>query len=617
MDTQVKQKRKRVKHEVEILCTRCRKPFKSRTYAHLCHNCRPKNSSKPQQNQQQKPQTKPKPNKKPKPLKPLRQPQGDYPDLRVSNSSRIANRTTRTSAPLRAGRGSITNAVQRLVLAMLDPAGTVGQRAVRLNIDNIAAPKYPVQFDNNFTIYGESFKLMLCSSPMIIATVYHKGVVQVEGAESYTVSVGDGFYTYVLGNKRKLITEEVAPLAVESKEDFRQFRMIGSSMMIQWAGQEIFKNGVYNIARITDNENLATFNPNTKIDSVVANISDVVTCTSQRVTATAPLIDVDPNNSNAGGVRPEGGKKIATEHMIIAGGLPGPLDFGTKVFTFQTISTFVQLATYLSGEMNNFYNANSEFSRLFDTFISKCVAKYPEFWNAESNSYNCKVIAEWNLTVTISTGVFQTLVFTTETQGLIVPGNSRFFIVLTPLIASLASTSAMNVPPGNRSVVTRLNLSFVIPVDGKINQRVMIPNFLNLGVDENSLADTVFYDDGFLEPVVSAQGSGLGMQVTTTHLYEFLLSDDTILAAAAVANTPKDPEAVISQQQYDRYQKIMKGMPPAIIQGDLGMSRVSTAQLASRGILKDVFSILGPIATSILPNCTNVVNAVGGIIDNL
>lgn len=611
-------------HQVQVLCSKCSKPFQTRASAHLCPACRPyqaKQQAKPPR-PNNKPQGSKQPSKTPKP-KPQRQPRPPRPAIvapaQESGAERIANRVSRSSAPLRPGKKT-TTALQRLVMQALDPAGTSGQRAVRLNIDNIAAPKYPVQFDCNFTIYSdEEFKLLLTSSPLISAVVWSPGnTVVISGAASYKVSAPNGYYSYVLGNKKNLIVDDEGNLIVKSKEDFRQFRMIASSMQIQWSGLEIYKNGVYNIARITDTENLSTFNPNSKIDAVSCNVSDVVVATSQRVTATTPLIPVDPNSEDAGGVRPDGGVKRANEVIVCTGGLPSSLDSGTLSYNFQSNTTMNGLATGMQAAMVNFYSSNGEYSRIFDTYVSALTAKYPNFYNRESKSYSCDAKLEISATITMP-GTYQSVHMESKAPDSMIPvGNSTFFYALTSILTAAVPTIALSpLATGSRDVVFTCNMILSIPIDGKVNQRVQIPNFLALGVDENSLADTVFYDDGFLEPVVHAVGNQMQIQVITSHSFEFLLSDDTVLAAAAVANTPKDPESVVSKTDYAKFQAIMKGMPPGLIMGDLGLARISAAQLSSRGILSDIKNVLGPIASSIFPNAAGMINTVGGVIDML
>lgn len=608
----------RKKHAVQIQCTNCKALFSSKAFAHLCPNCRPKTT---QNTEGKKPPSKKpikhkKPQKEPHKQKPQENPQSQA--AAISNAARMANRVSRTSAPLRPGK-STTSALQRLLMNNLDPAGTVGQRAVRLNIDNIAAPKYPVQFDCNFVLnVGGYARLLLASSPLISAVVWSEGSVLIEGAESYTVSTPTGNFTYVLGNKKNLIVDNLGQLMVASKEDFRQFRMISSAMQLQWCGQEIFKNGIYNLARITDSESLAEFNPNSKIDAVTANVSDVIVMTSQRATATTPLLPVDPNSEDAGGVRPDGGVKRATEVIICTGGLPSSLDSGTLTYSFASNSTMNGLATGIQGAMVSFYGTNAEYNRVFITYISQLTAKYPNFYNAESNTYSCEAKLELDATIGLTANTYQSVHIEANLPATMLNAtNTNFFSQITSQLAAQVQTFPLNVPAGSKTVVFTWNMILRIPIDGRINQRVQIPNFLALGIDENSLADTVFYDNGFLEPVAQMSGADLRIQVTTTHSFEFLLSDDTVLAATAVANTPKDPEAVINRTDYTRFQKIMKGMPPALIMGDLGLARISATQLASRGILSDIKNVLGPIASSIFPGAANTINTVGGIIDML
>lgn len=620
---------RRRKHTVQIVCSNCKSTYAGRATSHLCPQCRlqkpspPRDKTKPnwqkpiKENNQQRPHKGGRPGKKP--YKPGTQSTSSENapthhqttvDTNVapatSNSSRIANRTTRSSAPLKPGR-TIVSAVQRLLMMVLDPAGTVGQRAVRLNVDEIAAPKYPVQFDCNFQITGSEFKLLLASSPLISCVLWDpSGDTAVIGAESYKIAGDNGFYTYVINNKRNLITESVGQLVVESKEDFRRFRMIASSMQMQWSGQEIFKNGIYNIARLTDKEDLAEFMPNNKIDSVIANVSDVIVCTSQRITPNAPLIPIDRTADDAGGTRP-GGHDKGYEKLIITAGLPGALELPTQTYSFANNTTFNGICTAIQGAQSAWYTGlttqSIEYKRIFDTFISQLVAKYPEFYNPSSQTYNCTAYAEMQITATMAANTYQTFnVSQQPSTNLFSTTNTSFHEQLTAaLAASTPTTQLIPNATGSKPFVFRQTITLVIPINGKFNQRVQIPNFLSLGVDENALADTIFYDDGFLEPVVHCTGGLLQIQVTTSHSFEFLLADDTVLAAAAVANTPKDPEAVISRSDYNRFQRIMKGMPPALIQGDLGLSRVSTQQLASRGILSDVINTLGNMVSSILP----------------
>lgn len=619
--TKPKTKRPRKKMVTGLgVCYHCGINFKTKLATTICPNCwkagkrqqAPKDhviGSRPQR-----------PNK---PKAPIPKMSRAISNLQLSSPvNRLTNRVTKSSASLKAGRKT-TTAAARLLLQMLDPAAAVGQRAIRLNIDNITAPKFPIQFDCTFTISTtDNFKILLASSPIVSAVIASpNGNLNIVGADSYTLQGKGGWLTYVIGNKKALITDEPNELLIQNKEDFRKFRMIASSMQIQWSGPELFKNGVFKCARVTDKDMLSDFNPDKKIDSVTANASDVIVLTSQRATATTELLAVDPNNDN-----PDGGDDLSHEQLTITFGLPGPMDAGAPIIGMGTPTKYKDVMTMLATQANATYAGVTKYKQAFDLWFNTLANKYPHIFDASNNSWRLGWKATCEGDCFSTTGVvLKVLDWTADSANTtfqIGPGADLHAIIFNMLTAA-----SPNVPVGvvtpfpDTTFIGKINLVLELEPSRNINHRIQLPNVLTFDSDENSLIDSLFYDKGFLEPVASYQGSaGVGenaFQVITSHSFEFLLSDYTVLAAEAVANTPKDPEAMVSKPQYDRFQKIMKGMPPALIQSDTGLSRVSTAQLSSRGIIKDIYGMLGPVVSSIFPSTSNIVNTVGGIVDIL
>lgn len=608
--TKPKNRRRRMRM-AWIFCKGCRTDFWGKAPSNLCPACRKKqrpNGPKPPNKQNHKQQS------------PSTAARAITATPGVKN---LTNRISRSSAPLMAGRKT-TTAAARLMMQMLDPAAAVGQRAVRLNIDNITAPKFPVQFDTTFTIVStEDFKLMLASSPIVSAVISSRnGNIQIVGAESYTLQAHQGWLTYVLGNKKTLVTDEPSELMIEQKDDFRKFRMIGSSMQLQWSGPELFKNGIFKCARITDKDQLITFNPDAKIDSVTCNASDVIVMTSQRATATTELLSVDPNAD-----LPDGGDDLAHETFTVTFGYPGPFDAGVTTYNIPNAFTYFQMATLQAAQMEGTYNSVSKFKTNIDAYFNNLVSKYPGIYNAQANTWNFGYHATFEMDYFSGAGIIASEYTWTVTQDpyLFQVGatHPNVFTHLAWLIANASPNIAVNSSTGAAvlSAFGKLRIVIDIPAERRVNHRIMLPFGLTFDNDENSLQDTIYYDKGFLEPVASFQGSGgIGenaFQVITSHSFEFLLSDYTVLASTAVASTPKDPEETMSRAQYDKFQKIMKGMPPALIQSDTGLTRVSTAQMSSRGILKDVYSMLGPVVSSIFPSSSNLISNIGGVVDML
>lgn len=525
---------------------------------------------------------------------------------------------------MKPGAGPRTAAC-RLMLQMLDPAGALGQKAVRLNVDEVQAPKYPIQIDNNFTVTGNGeFKIMLSSSPLINAVIFSPNAITINGARSITVATPDDFfYTYVLSNKIGYLAVE-DQLVVTPKEDFRKYRMIGSAMQLQWSGLELQKNGTFVCARITDKENLATFNPNQKADSVVANGSDVIVCTSQHDEPTFEFLSVDPGNDSGSGNKPTPGQgDFAYEQLTLEfnniEGLPfqvGPTTVvGGSTTTNRTVMARLALA-YTAA-----LGTSATLSKQINDFFVALDAKYPDFVTTMSGtdkSFQATVDVESPFEAVGSVSYRGYARFEYPPQAS--PSYTTYVNNILAGAASYLASVNLGLPNENFDLFSTVKLTFKIPVNGQINQRIQIPQPITNGVAQNTLNDTPFYDGSFLQPVAHFQGGEFTYQVITTHSWEFILSDDTVLATAAVANTPTDAGSVVNKGQFNAFQKIMKALPPCLIQSDTGMTRATTSQLASRGILQDIFHFAGPIVGAIFPPAAPIIGALSplvNVVDNM
>lgn len=609
---------------VTVLCTKCRSAFTTKARAHLCPNCRP---VKGQYAVNPKPQLQPLPQRPQRPNRPRPQkrPQQNQQqvaqaadrmqrlNLNLNPASRLANRTSQGATLLRPSRGA-RSAVERLLLHVLDPAASCGQRAIRINVDQIQLPKFPIQFDNNFVVQSLSgnYKIMLIASPIVSAVIYGSpGDVTVGPNRTLTVDGDNGQYTYVLNSKIGFLADMDPRYILSVKEDFRRFRMISASMQSQWSGPELFKNGVAVTARITDKENLAEFDPNSKADNVISNVSDVLVVTCQHSEPVFEFSPVDANNDDGGGNLPDPDKsqyatytyEVNTKYPFqVLDGLTQPSPTLSTTNATTTAETISQWLTSVAASMSTDQNINYTSNRI----ITALANKYPNFASegysvSATTSYSC--IVKFSVTLRPK-NTTKKIVASATFNGMPDTTTGDFFRQL--LLRARDYITDATQPGALTGIITdgSFNVELLVPIDGKIEQRLSVPWPIGAPLISNELTSTPFYDDNFLQPVTQILGSGdfqTSIQYQTSHLFEFVLGDTTVLATAAVANTPTDAESTVSKAHFNRFQKIMKGMPPAHILSDVGMTRTTMSQFASRGILNDIFNLAAPIAGALFP----------------
>lgn len=551
--------------------------------------------------------------------------------LAIANpASRLANRTSAGASLLRPSR-SVRSAVERLLLSTLDPAAACGQRPIRINVDQIQLPKFPIQFDNNFIVRSiDGYKIMLVASPIISAVIFTKSQnVDIYPNRVIKTPINDGYIHYVINSKLDFLAKLDDRQILTTKDDYRRYRMITASMQAQWAGPELFKNGIAVTARITDKENLATFNPNSKADNVISNISDVLVSTCQHSEPVFDFKPVDANNDDGGGNLPDKDKSAYATYIYEAkGGFESdptspdgfvfPItSFGWPITNIQTIirTWLTQVAAKL---------ASPEAKSTSATIISALTNKYKNFKTILTNSggsnssYSCTIKASVTMNDVLGTSIRQKFVSTANFSNVTDTSDDLFFSKLVEKLITyiVDPTSVDAYLPLDRP--GKLVIELGIPIDGDIDQRALIPIPIAPILDNGEIVDTPFYDDAFLQPVTDVQPSGefqSTLQYQTQHMFEMVLGDTTVLATAAVANSPTDSQSTVSKSMFDRYQKLMKGMPPAHIMNDVGMTRTTMAQFASRGILNDIFKLAGPIASALFPSAAPVVNALKPVVD--
>jgi len=472
---------------------------------------------------------------------------------------------------------------------------------------------------------------MLIASPIISAVIYTDDAdLTVRPAHAIRFQEPDGtnYYFYVLNSKIGFLADVDDRLVVSPKEDFRRFRMISASMQAQWSGPELFKNGVAVTARITDKENLASFDPNSKADNVISNVSDVLVSTCQHSEPVFEFQPVDANNDDGGGNLPDPDKTQFAKYC-----------YELKVFQtlsqsdgFQFIapnisttdaSTTAQTLQQWMNKIATDMSTNDKTIRLSNEIITSLVNKYPNFKSAgntisTTSSFSCIVRVAVTMYAPVNIG--KKMVATVSYNGLADTTNGDFFRQVVLRAQSQLNDATLPGALLGMQCSGVINIELGIPIDGAINQRIAVPWPIVSAVSENELTSTPFYDDNFLQPVTAILGGGgfnTTIQYQTSHVFEFVLGDTTVLATAAVANTPTDSEAVVSRNLFNRFQKIMKGMPPAHIMSDAGVTRATMAQFASRGILNDIFNLAAPIASAIFPAIKPFVTAAQPLVSTI
>jgi len=479
---------------------------------------------------------------------------------------------------------------------------------------------------------------MLCASPIIAAVINFDYEVSgqtptVSGAKSIIVLSQDpnsnAAYVYVFNNKSGFLADIDPRFLTKPKEDFRRFRMLSASMQQQWAGPELFKAGVAVTARITDKDDLSTFDPNQKADNVISNISDVIVTTCQHVNPVFEFTDVDNNNDNGGGTMPDPEiEDSSTYNQVFNFNSANTSD---KAFTFQflTLSSAPTSNTNQKDFVGTVFgkawpvmSASGEHSQSTGQIISAFDRKYPAFRGTANASglhgYSCEIIAK---AIIRPVGSADKITMTIRTRNTATSTNTLFYVAIFQTLEVVAPTdlgfSTLKVPAsfvGFTSFNLDVEIVIKIPLNGEIDQRVTIPKDLSAPLARNMVAETPFFDDSFLQPVTQVNVSDtfpFTAQFQTCHHFEFVLDDTTVLGTAAVAHAPNDPESTVSKSQFDKFQKAMKGMPPALVMNDSGLTRVSKAQLKSRGVLSILHSIVSPLLSVVMPETDKYSNAFG------
>jgi len=638
---------------VTVLCSKCNRGFQTKARAHLCPNCRPKKGQVTQpatQTPKPKPQ---RPNKpKPQPAQQVTQKGMMQASRAMSNMQLVpVNQLTgrvNNNASLKKPGGGVRSAIERLVLATLDPSAACGQTPLRVNVDQIQLPKFPIQMDNNFVIESLGpYKIMLNASPLIIATAISKTPAD---GEPQNFNVYGSKYiqfddqagnriTNIISNKLAYIGALDDRYAFLPKDDFRKFRLVSAAMRSQWAGAELFKNGIAVTARLTDKEDLVDFEPNSKPDNVSSNGSDVIVTSCQHAEPVFEFQDVDTNNESGGGIKPSPDKQaFATYNFnaVAANNVPSPDGDGSGfvlpglVFALTASNTVRYACSTFLGAMQTRMSASQAHLAASAKIVDALANKYKNF-RGRSGAWNCK----WSVSVYVNyfPGATDVVILDPPicmtATGANVPnvGSQDFFSRLMAEAATALPANGSVLNPGVESLIYygHVDITVELPIDGTIDQRVFVPTPLTPALRRNELGETPYYDDSFLQPVTSVLpsasiASGVTFQYQTTHVFEFVLGDTTVLATQAVADAPTDSGTTVSKKTFDIYQKIMKGMPPALIMSGTGGSRAGYSQLESRGIIKDIYNIAGPILASLFPSAAPFVGAAAplvGLVDGL
>nr|WAY16439.1 hypothetical protein [Hepelivirales sp.] len=480
---------------------------------------------------------------------------------------------------------------------------------------------------------------MLVASPIISAVIYGDvALTDIAGAKAIYVFNQDEDtnkgYIYVLNNKLGFLADVDTRYMVTPKEDFRRFRMVSGSMMSQWSGPEIFKAGVQVTARITDKEDLKDFEPNEKPDNIISNVSEVLVTTCQHSNPVFEFSETDRNNDNSGGtfIDPEIEDAAIYNHELTFN--KKNLNNGTFTFPELTLdpgkipAATTGAATFLANiaaKMWAVMNSSNEHVFTSKQIIDAYQFKYPSFVSEVTNQSKLIYSINYKMKFVIKNlATNSQLVNTFTLNNTVADSNSKFFIALLQSAESFWTNNAdlgigTNRVPVNFSGQDTYNVDVSIvlelPLNGRHDYRVVVPRDITAALSRNMIGETPFYDDNFLQPVTSVSIGNESMkysaQYQTTHIFEFVLNDTTVLGTAAVAHAPNDPDTTVSKQQFDKFQKVMKGMPPALIMNDAGMTRTTVGQLRSRGVLGQLTSLVAPLMSLILPGSRPYLNAIG------
>lgn len=547
-------------------------------------------------------------------------------------------------------RGSKASALQRAVLSLVNSGTTQGQQPMVMR-DGVDIPKVSFSYDSTFAIRDDSnfhdatIKVEYLPSPVYCARIWSSA-----GPQTITVSLTEsniiGDYVYVVGNKLGYtgkIDDNGTFFTPDS--DWRQFRCIQSTGTIEWIGPEINRNGIIQIARAIDNQELSTFALNTKADCVTTGVDGVVSVSAQHNKPVFEMHDVDPNDADAAGDKSD---PVLYIKSYVSNPYSNAIQPAGNMNSLRYIPatpaapiTWSNFAMNVAGAFADVPGQQTDLRAYIQLMDDKwgCLNQTnagPMYTGSitgrvrlRAHGYAAGEVADPNWSTFLQNQESSVYKFYLNSDN----GTIALSSIVADIAAALANEvgSSTNTPdlfpftvaPGKVATLSPyLDLEFKFeaskPENGQdVNMRVRVPVSMK-SPEQLQEADTqLFIDPDYSRPVVQIIATNSSFKITAQTMFELVVQDDSPFTQMAIAtNNVADPIDSLSASDMKTLAAIVKAMPPGLMLDDNGgFGRTAQLQLESRGILSSIVNILRPLGNSILgEQVTNMIGDIAGMI---
>lgn len=597
----------------------------------------------------------------------------------VRATGRLAQRGTLLPTRQRGVRAS-----QYYLATMLNPKATMGSKAVKFKSDAVQTPRVAYNFNSVFTIspnvypnyeknFSNEFKIKFLPSPLIVAEVHTKGRLNIGGVPHVEIYNIDGSVSYfIIGSK----VEQLGMLdghKFKPRADWAKYRCIGYSAGSMWVGREIDKAGVVYAARMNEEVPLDKFNPTLKQDAIFGRAFQEQ---SYAGTHKEPVYDwahADPNEAALDPDHPDGPSGDKSITFVYNASHVNPdynrttnratvYTYGTPTPSYPDALGFGLIRGF-DNQPGNIINdlcltASRQDAQTFvelHAAINKFSSMYP------TSTTVTPAGTEWthnlNLSINVSSIFFPYSGGPTSNYSIDGIKSSEFFVEFTEsealyindqveFMKSMARTISQS--KSLMDFITNQINTFGSPAKNSgdlwfgFDVRVVSNVLLNKPLRENHQrglreydiyanvqwddASGMFHDDTWASPVAyfsfpttPDNSDQYMMQFVHQTNLELIVDDTSPLANFAIAQESNSVDTVVDQSE-KRLQRVMQALPPMVTFDNGQLGSTSTTELASRGVIKDIADLLGPLAAAMFPQFAPLIGgaqALAGAFDNL
>lgn len=519
---------------------------------------------------------------------------------KLATSTRAMN-----SAPMRSS--GVNNAERRFLVSMLNPQTTLGSKPIKMKSDNVQLPRLAYKFDSVFTVTlpnsNETFKIKFNPAPTIIAEIWSPSDVVVTGVRS----IVDGNYTYVLGSKIGQLGSLTDRNDFEPAEDWTRYRCLGYSAQSMWVGREIDKSGTCYVARQNEEvDSLEVFNPTLKQDSIYTQAWKTISVTGQHK---KPVYDFQFAES-ADSV--EDTNTVHEREILVPYPISYDNDDGYTGFQLRTVGAGSNLtyAQWISFNANNTTCRTTASQDTFVKFLTELSAAYDVIQTRTNGSVSIDVETDYFFQIEATTLGAPKLISTTGNLNLDVTSANLPTLAVdiwARFITTITAGAFLDTPTAGTTLLATATISFKIrvPRNFKRTQTNIFTRNITAAIRADEL-DGLFTDSTFAEPILQFNMPGAGLagngawQFIHTTNYELVVTDDSALGNFALAEK-ETPINSVNIMQNGPVQQILQSLPPAVVFDGGELDSTAKTELASRGILTTLTSVLGPVAAAMFP----------------